>query len=100
MDEQPVEGVVRAWDDEQGWGVLASPGVPGEVWAHFSAVLTGPGEFASLSPGEPVVFRWERADQDGYAYRATEVRRPGDPSGPPPGDDPGADIDARIEWDE
>ena len=35
-----------------------------------------PGAFASLEPGEAVLFTWEEAEQDGYAYRATRVRRP------------------------
>ncbi|UJV46740.1 cold-shock protein [Streptomyces sp. AMCC400023] len=77
MSSHPVHGTVRSWDDESGWGVLASPEVPGEVWAHFSAVSTPePGAFASLEPGEAVLFTWEEAEQDGYAYRATRVRRP------------------------
>ena len=37
-----------------------------------------PGAFASLEPGEAVLFTWEEAEQDGYAYRATRVRRPTD----------------------
>ncbi|WP_329897193.1 cold-shock protein [Streptomyces sp. SP17KL33] len=75
----PVHGTVRSWDDESGWGVLTSPEVPGEIWAHFSAVRTpAPGAFASLEPGESVLFTWEKADQDGYAYRATRVHRPTD----------------------
>ncbi len=80
ISSHPVHGTVRSWDDESGWGVLASPEVPGEVWAHFSAVhTTDPGAFASLEPGEAVLFTWEEADQDGYSYRALRVRRPGAP---------------------
>jgi len=80
ISSDPVHGTVRSWDDESGWGVLASPEVPGEVWAHFSAVqTTDPGAFASLEPGEAVLFTWEEADQDGYSYRALQVRRPGAP---------------------
>ncbi|KAB2368216.1 MULTISPECIES: cold-shock protein [Actinomadura] len=75
MSGDPVRGTVASWDDESGWGVLVSPDVPGEVWAHFSAVRTVPGGFASLDPGESVLFTWEEAEQDGYAYRALDVRR-------------------------
>ncbi|MEU6752630.1 cold shock domain-containing protein [Spirillospora sp. NPDC046719] len=75
MSGDPVRGTVASWDDENGWGVLVSPDVPGEVWAHFSAVRTAPGGFASLDPGESVLFTWEEAEQDGYAYRALDVRR-------------------------
>ncbi|MFJ2608213.1 MULTISPECIES: cold-shock protein [unclassified Streptomyces] len=73
-----MHGTVRSWDDESGWGVLVSPEVPGEVWAHFSAMhTTESGEFASLEAGEAVLFTWEEAEQDGYSYRASQVRRPG-----------------------
>lgn len=34
----PVEGTTRSWSDGEGWGVLASPDVDGEVWAHFSNI--------------------------------------------------------------
>lgn len=30
-----VEGIVKHWDDDESWGVLTSPDVPGEVFAHF-----------------------------------------------------------------
>jgi len=30
--------------------------------------------YHSLEPGEVVDFEWERADQDGFAYRALKVR--------------------------
>ncbi|MGW0738173.1 cold-shock protein [Streptomyces sp. NPDC002851] len=111
MKSHPVHGTVRSWDDESGWGVLASPEVPGEVWAHFSAVRTAePGAFASLDPGEAVLFTWEEAEQDGYAYRAVQVRHPGAPeadwesdegeeSEGDEGDDEAFVSDLRIEFD-
>lgn len=77
MSGEPVRGTVASWDDEAGWGVLVSPDVPGEVWAHFSDVQAEPGAFASLDPGESVLFTWEEAEQDGYAYRALYVRSVG-----------------------
>lgn len=33
-----VDGVVKRWSDEDGWGVLVSREVPGEVFVHFSHV--------------------------------------------------------------
>lgn len=105
ISSHPVHGTVRSWEDESGWGVLASPDVPGEVWAHFSAVhTTDPGAFASLEPGEAVLFSWEEADQDGYSYRALRVRRSGDPeidweSDEDEGDDEDSMSDVRIEFD-
>ena len=69
-----VDGFVKSWDDEAGWGVLTSPDVPGELFAHFSSIdATG---YRSLTPGAPVRFEWEPfpSGQDGYFYRATHVQ--------------------------
>ncbi|MCO5970947.1 S1 domain-containing protein [Actinoallomurus soli] len=77
-----VRGQVASWDDEAGWGVLTSPEVPGEVWAHFSAIrLADPGGYRALRPRDAVLFTWEEADQDGYSFRAVEVRRASDVTG-------------------
>ncbi|WP_328506658.1 cold-shock protein [Streptomyces sp. NBC_00391] len=101
ISSHPVHGTVRSWDDESGWGVLTSPEVPGEVWAHFSAVQTpAPDAFASLEPGESVLFTWEEADQDGYSYRALRVRRPGDPETDWDGDEHRTDQDQADEDDD
>ena len=32
------QGVVRLWNDEDGWGVIDSVRTPGGCWAHFSVV--------------------------------------------------------------
>lgn len=64
-------GVVRSWFDEAGWGVLNSERTPGGCWAHFS-VLAVHGHQA-LVPGQAVELEWERAEQDGYSYRAVRV---------------------------
>lgn len=70
-----IEGVVQSWDDDAGWGVLASSDVPGDVFAHFSHIdAVG---YRSLARGERVRFDWEPypPGQDGYFYRATRVVR-------------------------
>ena len=64
-------GTVGSWSDDAGWGVLTSEATPGGCFAHYSAIL-GDG-YRSLRPGDTVRFTFERADQDGYAYRAEEV---------------------------
>ncbi|MFE0098903.1 cold-shock protein [Streptomyces sp. NPDC059009] len=94
-----MRGTVQSWDDEFGWGVLTSPAVPGEIWAHFSALRTDPGAFASLTPGEAVFFTWEEAEQDGYLYRALRVGRPGGPEVDWDDDDDGDDDDGdEMDW--
>lgn len=70
-----TRGTVRVWHAEQGWGVLDSPSTPGGCWAHYSAVLV-PGHRA-LDAGAAVEFAFEAAEQDGYAFRAVEVRPAG-----------------------
>lgn len=70
-----IEGIVRSWDDVAGWGVLASPDVPGEVFAHFSHIdAVG---YRSLVEGERVRFNCEPypPGQDRYFFRATRVVR-------------------------
>ncbi|MCO5992022.1 hypothetical protein [Actinoallomurus rhizosphaericola] len=103
---RPVPGQVVSWDAEAGWGVLTSPEVPGEVWAHFSAIrLADPGGYRVLCPRESVLFTWEEADQDGYSFRAVEVRRASDVTGSPAwgqdesGDHPGYRSELDLRWD-
>ena len=68
---EPVAGVVSTWNDDEGWGVLASPRTPGGCWCHFSALsMGGP---RTLSPGTSVEFLYEAAEQDGYGFRAVEA---------------------------
>jgi CspA family cold shock protein len=65
---------VKTWNDEEGWGVLVSPEVRGEIWAHFSAI-DGPG-YRGLEPGQTVTCDVEDlggAVQDGYRFRASGI---------------------------
>jgi CspA family cold shock protein len=68
-------GTVNRWSDEDGWGVLTSPEVPGEVFAHFAHIEAE--GYRSLDDGEHVEFEWEHfpPGQDGYYYRATRIAR-------------------------
>ncbi|MGI8682148.1 MAG: cold-shock protein [Mycobacteriales bacterium] len=66
-----IEGSVRLWKTEDGWGVIDSPGTPGGCWAHFSVVaMEG---YRTLVVGQRVRFVAQSPGQDGYAFRATEV---------------------------
>ncbi|MFF4599337.1 cold-shock protein [Amycolatopsis sp. NPDC001319] len=75
-------GWVVLWHDEDGWGVLESRTVPEQVWAHYSHVDM-PG-FRRLSAGAEVEFTVERAEQDGFHWRAVSVteRPPEKPKNP------------------
>lgn len=78
--EVKAQATVRAWDDEQGWGVLDSAVTPGGCWTHFSALdFDG---YRSLTPGRRVHLTAEAADQDGYAWRAVRVVVDGKPRAP------------------
>ena len=65
------QGVVRLWNDEDGWGVIDSVRTPGGCWAHFSVVAVA--GYRALTPGQEVELEWESADHDGFAFRATKV---------------------------
>jgi CspA family cold shock protein len=65
---------VKSWSDEEGWGVLVSPDVGGDIWAHFSAI-DGTG-YRELVAGQTVTFEVEDLGgpiQDGYRFRASRV---------------------------
>jgi CspA family cold shock protein len=67
-----VDGTVLMWNDDEGWGALASPAVEGEVWVHFSNIaMEG---YRSLRAGQSVRFTYQTPGQDGYPHRAISVR--------------------------
>ena len=66
-----VLAVVREWHDDEGWGVVDSPEVPGGCWVSFAHVKVA--GYRSLRPGQSVALEWEPARQDGFAYRAIRV---------------------------
>ena len=75
---------MREWHDDEGWGIVDSPEVPGGCWVSFAHVKVA--GYRSLRPGQRVALEWEPARQDGFAYRAirvwpsnTEPAEPGQP---------------------
>lgn len=109
MNGGPVSGTVKTWNTAEGWGVLTSPELPEDAWAHFSAIHSeDPDAYRELKPKEAVAFTWERAEQDGYSIRALEVRRANETDadtiwGAPPPDTPGGSgafsSSLDISWD-
>ena len=64
-------GTVREFHEDEGWGVIDAKEVPGGCWVFFSVIaMEG---YRVLTAGERVRFTFERADQDGYEFRATTV---------------------------
>ncbi|MFB9377718.1 hypothetical protein ACFFKU_11375 [Kineococcus gynurae] len=78
-----TRGVVRNWDDDEGWGVIDSPETPGGCWVLWAAVATTtPNGFR---PGQEVAFTYEQGEQDGYGYRALRAWPWGDRPAQRPG---------------
>jgi CspA family cold shock protein len=67
----PVDGTVVSFNPEEGWGVLASKDVEGEVWVHFSSIQVS--GYQTLRVGQPVRFTYRTYDQDGYPHGAESV---------------------------
>ena len=94
-----TRATVRAWHDEQGWGVLDSEATPGGCWTHFSHLdFDG---YRSLTPGQQVQLVAESSGQDGFAWRAVRVAVDGKPPATPASmDSDGADSSSlTITWD-
>ena len=89
MSVVTVQGVVREWHPDQGWGVIDAQDTPGGCWAHFSSVAID--GYRELVRGQAVNLEWEAVDQDGFRYRARRVW----PTGTAPFESVGeTDIDA------
>ena len=73
MVQDWVDGVVREYDDREGFGVIDSLDTPGGCWFHYSMIEV-PGR-KTLSAGQLVRFTLEReVEQDGFVFRAVQVR--------------------------
>ncbi|MEV8423662.1 nucleotidyltransferase domain-containing protein [Streptomyces niveus] len=78
----PLAARVRAWHEDDGWGVLDAANLREDVWAHFSAVAGD--DYAEPAVGQAVTFSLEQeaeeseeaagtARQGGYRRRAMTV---------------------------
>jgi CspA family cold shock protein len=67
-----VQGVVKFFKADKGWGAIMCSEVPSDVWVHFS-VIEGSG-FRAFAAGALVEFDVEKVDQDSFHYRATRAR--------------------------
>jgi cold shock protein len=65
------EATVSEWHEDDGWGVVQGPGLPGPCWVHFSAIeMSG---YRRLTPGASVRVVVEVVEQDGFSCRAARV---------------------------
>lgn len=65
-----MEGLIKFYKADKGWGAITSPAVPGDVWVHFSVITTEGGQ---LEAGDIVEFEVEKAPQTPFQYRATRA---------------------------
>lgn len=70
---EAVLGTVESWNDQDGWGVLRTPGGL-SVFCHLLH-LELPGQFG-LRPGSSVFFDYEEPGQDGCDARVLTAARP------------------------
>ncbi len=70
---EPIAGVVRAYDADEGWGVIDAPEVPGGCFVLWASIQMG--EFKTLTAGQSVTFTYETPgfQQDGFDHRAIQV---------------------------
>ena len=66
-----MQGVVKFFKADKGWGALMCPELPSDVWVHSSAI-EGSG-FRAFAAGDVVDFNVEEAEQDSFHYRATRT---------------------------
>lgn len=66
-----VVGVVREWDQGEGWGVIDSEATPGGCWTHYSIVAVA--GYKVLRVGAEVRFTFEAPGQDGFSFRTNEA---------------------------
>ena len=66
-----MQGTVKWFNDEKGFGVLSNDGGGEDVFVHFSAIQTE--GFKSLTEGQKVTFEVERDPRDSSKLRAARV---------------------------
>ncbi len=66
-----MQGTVKWFNDEKGFGFLSNDGGGEDVFVHFSAIQTE--GFKSLTEGQKVTFEVERDPQDSHKLRAARV---------------------------
>ena len=67
-----ANGTVRLWNDENGWGVVDLPDLPGGCHVEAS-VVEGLDAAQTLRAGQVVDVEWTTPGPDDYACRAIRV---------------------------
>ena len=66
-----MQGTVKWFNDEKGFGFLSNNGGGEDVFVHFSAIQSE--GFKSLTEGQKVTFEVERDPRDSHKLRAARV---------------------------
>lgn len=80
--EKIATGTVKSWHASDGWGVIESADVPGDVFVHYSAIDSVTSGYRELEAFANVTFSWEAAQQDEFSFRAVRVFSSGEPGVP------------------
>jgi CspA family cold shock protein len=73
-EDQILQGRVKFYRSEKGWGAIVSPHLDHDIWVHFSTIDV-PG-YRDLQQGDQVEFTYEDCwgVQDSWHYRTKWVR--------------------------
>lgn len=66
------KGTVKWFNDEKGFGFISSDDGSGDVFVHFSSIISGNGR-KSLAEGQKVTYDTERDPKDAKKLRAINV---------------------------
>lgn len=67
-------GTVKWFNSEKGYGFISNDNGSGDVFVHFSAIVTNTNEYKNLNEGQKVTFDIESDPRDSRKLRAINVR--------------------------
>ncbi len=69
-----LNGVVKRFDDQRGFGFIRTEGIPEDIFVHHTAIkMQG---FRTLQTGDTVEFRIQRDDKGLKAVDVTRIDKP------------------------
>ena len=75
-----MQGIVKWFNPEKGYGFIEQQGVGGDVFVHYSQIIEMDG-YRTLAEGDPVEFEVEQRPKGLHALNVVVLRTEGDPRG-------------------